>query len=301
MYVTDINYGYVSKLDLPTGAPLGGFATVFYPQGLAFDQAGNLYVALYYGNRIERFTPSGVRSVFTATGLSNPTTLAFDRAGNLYAANTRDGTIEKFTPNGGASVFASNLPNPYGMAFDTDDNMYVGLAGNNTIEKFTLGGERSVFADGGLIHSPCGLALDSAGTLYTVNGDDGTIIRFTEEGTASFFVSTTSHGRLNLAFDASDNLYVSNIGNNTIERFTREGTASVFATGLHDPEFFVIQQVPEPSVFALLSIVLLALVARGKGRRRLRVISANLSLHWTGSSRFCSVPVAASPAAAPGQ
>src|ERR1700719_3118385 len=65
----------------------GGMGSVFAsglraPRGLAFDTAGNLYVANYCGNTIEKFTPGGVGSVFANSGLSGPQGLAFNIAGN---------------------------------------------------------------------------------------------------------------------------------------------------------------------------------------------------------------------------
>ena len=58
------------------------------PDGLAFDSAGNLFVADggTSGSRIYKFTPAGVRTTF-ASGLFEPANgLAFDRAGNLFVA-----------------------------------------------------------------------------------------------------------------------------------------------------------------------------------------------------------------------
>ncbi len=70
------------------------------PNGLAFDTAGNLYVALPDLNRIERFSPTGVNlGAFATTGLDNPGGLAFDIGGNLYVAN-RNNTIRRFTATG---------------------------------------------------------------------------------------------------------------------------------------------------------------------------------------------------------
>ena len=56
------------------------------PQQLAFDTAGNLYVANYNGGSVTKVTPTGVTSTFVS-GFSNPVGLAFDTAGNLYVAD----------------------------------------------------------------------------------------------------------------------------------------------------------------------------------------------------------------------
>ena len=73
-----------------------------------FDNAGNLYASNFNTNTIEKFTPSGARSVFATTGVNGPEGLAFDSAGDLYVKNFRDNTIEKFNPDGIGSVFASS-------------------------------------------------------------------------------------------------------------------------------------------------------------------------------------------------
>jgi hypothetical protein len=45
------------------------------PEGLAFDSSGNLFVAIFGSNMIEKFTPGGTGSVFE-TGTSSPVFLA---------------------------------------------------------------------------------------------------------------------------------------------------------------------------------------------------------------------------------
>ena len=82
----------VSKVT-PTGA-VSAFASGFsFPFGLAFDAAGNLYVASN-NNTVSKVTPAGVVSTF-ASGFNNPIGLAFDAAGNLYVANGT--TVSKVT------------------------------------------------------------------------------------------------------------------------------------------------------------------------------------------------------------
>ena len=56
------------------------------PVGLAFDAAGNLYVANYGNSTVSEVTPAGLVSTF-ASGFEQPYGLAFDAAGNLYVAN----------------------------------------------------------------------------------------------------------------------------------------------------------------------------------------------------------------------
>jgi DNA-binding beta-propeller fold protein YncE len=89
-----------------------GFASPF---GLAFDRAGNLYVANFDGNTVEEFSPTGEDlGVFASTGLAGPLGMMFDRDGNLYVANRGTDTIEKFSPTGeDLGVFAQTGDGPH--------------------------------------------------------------------------------------------------------------------------------------------------------------------------------------------
>ena len=86
------------------------------PFGLAFDSAGNLFVA---DGNIYKFTPGGTRSTF-ASGLDYPHGLAFDSAGNLFVADL-SGNIYEFTPDGTRSTFASGLATPEFLAFQVPE------------------------------------------------------------------------------------------------------------------------------------------------------------------------------------
>jgi DNA-binding beta-propeller fold protein YncE len=148
------------------------------------------------------------------------------------------------------------------LAFDNAGNLSAANEDNSTIEKFTPGGVGSVFVATGLSY-PFGLAFDSAGNLYAGNMGNGTIEKIAPDGTASLFASTTgSTSPQGLAFDSAGNLYVALHPNYTIEEFTPGGVGSVFAsTGSILPNFLAIEQVPEPSALALLSLGLTGLLA----------------------------------------
>jgi hypothetical protein len=110
--------GTVEEYGLSNGAHLGTFASSLNPvTGLAFDSAGNLYVANL--TNIMKFTPGGVGSVFASTGSGSPMCLAFDSAGDLYAASQTQHIIERFTPGSVGSVFAYTAPiGPNFLAID---------------------------------------------------------------------------------------------------------------------------------------------------------------------------------------
>ncbi len=154
------------------------------PQGLAFDAAGNLYVANDGNNTVSKVTPAGVVSTF-ASGFNGPDGLAFDAAGNLYVANENGNTVSKVTPAGVVSTFASGFNLPSSLAFDAVGNLYVTNIG--TVSKVTPAGVVSTFASG--LSGPTGLAFDPAGNLYVSNGNSNTVSKVTPAGVVSTFAS----------------------------------------------------------------------------------------------------------------
>ncbi len=261
LYVSE--YGNNTILDF---TPAGAFTVFSYgqvdgPTGLAFDPAGNLYVAGFGGNpnAIESFTPDKKLSLVTNSGLSNPGSLAFDTAGNLYVANYGNNTIAKIAPGGATSVFSSSalLHQPYGLAFDTAGNLFVANLGDGgtqgSIVKITPAGVVSVIADSTSVPSGTtgsgrfgGLAFDGAGNLYASDQPNNRILEFTPGGVVSTFATTGLVGPRGLAFDAAGNLYAVNSFGTTIEKFTPAGVGSVFASNLSAPQFLAFDNVSLP-------------------------------------------------------
>jgi DNA-binding beta-propeller fold protein YncE len=94
----------------------------FDPRGLAFDQAGNLYVANQHGNTVLRFAADGTSlGAFASTGLRDPFALAFDALGDLYISNQTGGTIRRYSASGedrgDFAVVSTSFANPVGLAF----------------------------------------------------------------------------------------------------------------------------------------------------------------------------------------
>jgi len=230
----------------PNGARTTFAVGLNYPQGLAFDRAGNLFVAdvsvssnSVTSSIIYKFTPDGVRTTF-ASGLSSPVGLAFDSAGNLFVADSGSGSILKFTPAAVRTTFASGLNQPVGLAFDRAGNLLVTDGGDvvgpghGHVYKFTPNGARSTLASGFI--TPNGLAFDSAGNLFLADGGDidglgGAIYKFTPGGVRTTFAPGDFFiDEFGLAIDGTNNLFVPDLGPGNIYKFTPGGLRSVFAS-----------------------------------------------------------------------
>jgi uncharacterized protein (TIGR03437 family) len=138
------------------------------PAHLAFDAAGNLYIADPGNNVVRKVNTSGTISTvagifsggagYTGDGgqatqalLANPEGVAVDHAGNLYIADTRNNVIRKvdtkgvittvagngalnpgFTGDGGPATQAS-LNGPKGVAVDAAGNLFIADSFNSAI------------------------------------------------------------------------------------------------------------------------------------------------------------------------
>lgn len=109
-----------------------------FPEGPAFDKAGNLYVVEIGGGQVSKITPDGAVSVFAKTG-GGPNGANFGPDGNLYVCNNggfpgqgrerEPGRVERITPDGEVSVLISEidgrpLASPNDLGFDAQGNFY---------------------------------------------------------------------------------------------------------------------------------------------------------------------------------
>jgi sugar lactone lactonase YvrE len=256
---------------------------------LAVDGSGNIYVADFNNDVVEKITSSGILSVFAGDGITSPTSctalspcpaaqvslfepdgVAVDGAGNVFIADFADHLVEKVTPAGSLSVFAGNGTNgnptpgpatgsdlgaPNGVGVDQAGDLFIADS-NQFVEKVTPSGTLSIFAGTGVggaptpgpatsskLNEPNAVAFDSAGDAYIADVNNNVVERVTPSGTLSIVAGTGTGGaptpgpatasKLNgpegVAFDGAGNAYIADTGNNRVEKVTPAGTLSVFA------------------------------------------------------------------------
>ena len=125
---------------VPPTLSVGG-STLSNPTGIALDSAGDLFIADTNNNRIVEYTPFGVASVVTTTGitLNAPTAVKVLASGALVVTDSANGV--SLIQGGTGAVLpmgAFTLNAPRGVALDLAGNIYVSdTAGNRVLSLVT--------------------------------------------------------------------------------------------------------------------------------------------------------------------
>ena len=248
-----------------------------YATGLAFDSAGNLWVADQGNDRIVEFkTPfitheaasivigqagfaGSNTGATTATNLNGVKALTFDSSGNLWAVDFRQSRVLEYTAPLSTHEAASLV---IGQAsFTTRECAFTSTCAANSTNLF----------------DPNAIAFDSAGNLWVADGDNNRVLEYgppfsTHEaaslviGQASFTgnaAATTSTGLSapeGLALDSSHNLWVADYGNSRVLQFGGGGAATTTTT----PEF------PALAVPIVFTVVIAAAILLLAPARRFR-------------------------------
>jgi sugar lactone lactonase YvrE len=164
---------------VPMDGNVATTANLHSASALAFDGAGNAYIADWGFHRIRKvvggiintMAGNGVRDFAgdggpaTAASLKYPRSVAVDGAGNVYIADSGNNRIRKvdttgtittfagngtygFGPDGGAAT-ASMLNDPQDVCVDAAGNVYIADMGNHRVRKVTPGGGISTVAGNG--------------------------------------------------------------------------------------------------------------------------------------------------------
>jgi hypothetical protein len=109
------------------------------PSGLTFDRQGNLYVANYTSNTVDRISADGTRMQFSSgANLKGPIGLTSDESGNIYVANYDGGTVARISPAGVSTIIGTGFKQPYYLTLDKEGNLFVSQQLDNSVVRLTL-------------------------------------------------------------------------------------------------------------------------------------------------------------------
>jgi Tfp pilus assembly protein PilF len=109
------------------------------PSGLTFDRLGNLYVANFTSNTVDRISADGTRMQFSSgSNLKGPIGLAADDSGNIYVANYDGGTVARISPAGVSTIIGTGFKQPYYLTLDKEGNLFVSQQIDNSVVRLTL-------------------------------------------------------------------------------------------------------------------------------------------------------------------
>lgn len=250
VYISDYLQASVFKLDVDRGVVRrvagrgeSGYdgdggparnARLNLPFDVAFDSAGNFYVADSGNSAIRKVDRAGIITTVagngtagfsgdggqaTAAQLNNPTGVAVDSTGKLHIADSSNfrlrtvsttGVINTVAGTGGNGAGPDGGPPPTrielslveGVTTSPDGSIYVAAIGNSTVRKISSAGVVTTVAGNG---------------IYGYGGDGGPA--------TSAFLS----GDRDVALDAGGNLYIADTDNNRIRKVDTTGIITTFA------------------------------------------------------------------------
>ncbi|MES2703222.1 MAG: T9SS type A sorting domain-containing protein [Bacteroidota bacterium] len=218
---------YTGDGGLAINAGLFGLTTI------AFDAAGNMYIADQNNNAVRKVNTSGVITTIAGKGVAG------------YSGDDTLGV-------------AAMLNKPYGVAVDYMGNVYISDNGNNVIRKVNSAGIITTFAGTGVagysgdmgpanmarLKGPQGLAVDGSGNLYIADADNHVVRKISTTGAIATIAGTGTPGYSGnggpataaalhyptaVAFDIFGNLYITDYLNNVVRKVSTSGTITTVA------------------------------------------------------------------------
>ncbi len=123
---------------------------ISWPNGVAVDEAGNVYVGSANEGVIYRITPEGEKSAFASVAVSG--SIHFGPNHYLYVCAKQEGKIVRVSPDGGTVEDVVSVDAPVDFTWDKEHNFYVmsdvagiyKIVGGDTVRLATIGSGKNV-------------------------------------------------------------------------------------------------------------------------------------------------------------
>lgn len=221
-----------------TGSSGSGNGQFGYPQGMATDAHGDIYVADTTNNRVEKLNAKGeYLSQFGSAGsgngqFSSPNGVAVGPEGDVYVADSGNRRIERFSAAGeyigkfgsqgtGNGQFSGGIG---GIATDAAGGVWASDYADHRIQHFSAEGEFLGQITDSHMSSPRSIAIGADGSLWVV---DLNYERVEEFNSAGEYVSAIGEGKFSwpqgIAIDSTGDVWVVDSENNRVVELDEAG------------------------------------------------------------------------------
>jgi DNA-binding beta-propeller fold protein YncE len=218
-----------------------------FPEGVAVDGVGNVYVVDSDNDRVQKFSSTGTfltnwGTLGTGNGqFDSPNGVAVDAVGNVYISDPLNHRVQKFSSSGAfltkwGALGSGNgqFNSPRGVAVDGVGNVYVVDTLNHRVQKFSSSGAfltkwGASGSGNGQFSAPNGVAVDGVGNVYVVDTSNFRVQKFSSAG--AFLTKWGTGGSGDSKFrsprgvtiDAFGNVYVADTDNHQVQKFSSTG------------------------------------------------------------------------------
>jgi hypothetical protein len=234
-----------------SGPPNGVAATAAAlrrPHGVAYDSAGNSYVADTDANVIRKVTPAGIVTTVAGDGeqgyagdgglataaiLDSPTGVALDSNGNIYIADTHNNAIREVVASTGniqtiagtgvagysgdnSTATSATLNSPTAVAVDSNGNVYIADTNNHRIREITGATINTVAGDGEQFFSGDG----GLATVAGLDSPNGVAV----DSAFNIYIGDTHNQRVRMVTSATGN--ISTLAGTGTKGFNGDGPAA---------------------------------------------------------------------------
>jgi len=200
---------------------------IVWPNGVAVDGDGNVYIGSADAGTIYKVTPDGVKSEFASVPVSG--SIRFGPDNYLYVCEQGEDKIERISPDGSTIEEVVSVPSPINFDWDQNGNMYI-VENETGIHRLDTSGSLTYMAD--LSTVKCNRVFGNY--LYATAIWDGKISRFeiTSDGLGDEeVVMEEMDSPLGIEFDAEGTMYYTLAWETNLYTLKEDGTEEVLYEG----------------------------------------------------------------------